>query len=75
VSEGLEFGDESAGFFPGVYSTVQIVGTQVRIGFAGGKHVPDDHAEFVCDGDGRFVLRSWAARAAELADMPAVKAL
>jgi hypothetical protein len=75
VSEGLEFGDESAGFSRGVYSTVQVVGTEVGVGLAGGKYVPDDHAEFVRDGDGRFVFRGWAAGAAELANMPAVQAL
>ena len=56
VSEGLESGDESAGFFGGVYSAVEVVGTEVGIGFAGGKHVPDDNGQFVRDGDDGFVL-------------------
>jgi hypothetical protein len=29
-SHSLEFGEESAGFFRGVYTTVQMVGTDVR---------------------------------------------
>ena len=56
VSEGLESGDESAGFFGGVYSTVEVVGAEVCVGFAGGKHVPDDDGQFVRDGDDGFVL-------------------
>jgi len=75
VSEGLESGDESAGFFRGVYSTVEVVGAEVCVGFAGGKHVPDDDGQFVGDGDDGFVLRGRVALAAELADMPAVQTL
>src|SRR6476660_2251008 len=51
------------------------VGAEVCVGFAGGKHVPDDDAAFVGDGDDGFVLRGRVARAAELADMPAVQTL
>jgi len=75
VSEGLEFGDQSSGFCFGVNSTVEIVGTDIAVGLTGGKYVPDDHAEFMGDGDGSFVLRRRAARAAELANMPAVQTL
>ena len=35
---------------------VEVVGTEVGIGFAGGEHVPDDDGQFVGDGDDGFVL-------------------
>ncbi len=63
------------GFLFGVNSTDEIVCPQIVIGLTGGKHVPDDHAEFMRDGNDGFVLRGRAARTAELADMPTVEAL
>jgi hypothetical protein len=44
MAEGLELGDQAAGFAFGVQALGEVVGAELVVGFAGGQDVPDDYA-------------------------------
>jgi len=45
VAEGLEPGDQAAGFPFGVLAAGEVVSAELVIGFAGGQDVPDDECD------------------------------
>src|SRR5260370_27516387 len=75
VAEGLESGDQAAGFAVGVLAASEEVGAELVVGDAAGQDVPDDDEHGVGDDDDRFLLGIGAAVAAPFHDMPVVEGL
>src|SRR5690348_4355862 len=73
VAEGLEPGDQAAGFAFGVQALGEVAGAELVVGFAGGQDVPDNHDHGVGDHDDGFLLGGLAAVAAPFHDVPVVE--
>src|SRR6266540_1019016 len=73
VAEGLEPGDQAAGFAFGVQALGEVVGAELVVGFAGGQDVPDNHDHGMGHDDDGFLLRDGAAIPAPFHDVPVVE--
>ncbi len=75
VAEGLEFGDETAGFAFRVEAGGEVVSAEVVVRGPGGQDVPDDHEHRMGDHDDRLLLRGGAAVATPFHDVAVVEGL
>src|SRR5215813_5356051 len=73
VAEGLELGDEAAGFAFGVQAGGEVAGSEFVVGLSGGQDVPADDDQGVGDHDDGFLLGSGTAVAAPFHDVPVVE--